>query len=150
LTYRDGDEEWSVGFWVLGVGFWVLGFGFWVLGFGFWNLEFGIWNLEFGIWNLEFGIWNLEFGIWNLESIVFEQKSKDWVEASVTRREPGPYALPALRDTSHIPVGRPWGLERGIHAAHGPGHLYPILAVLIFSFTFLIEIKSYSAFLKKI
>jgi hypothetical protein len=37
-----------------------------------------------------------------------------------TRREPGLSALPALRGTSHIPVGRPWGLDCRIHAADGP------------------------------
>ena len=45
-----------------------------------------------------------------------------------TRREPGPYALPALQDTSHIHVGRPWGLITDIHVGDGlttpsPHHL---------------------------
>ena len=37
-------------------------------------------------------------------------RGRDHGEGFETRREPGPYALPALRGTSHIHVGRPWGL----------------------------------------
>jgi hypothetical protein len=36
-----------------------------------------------------------------------------------TRRGSGPYALPTLRDTSHIHVGRPWRLSTDIHVGDG-------------------------------
>ena len=36
-----------------------------------------------------------------------------------TRRESGPFALPALRDTSHIHVGRPWRLIIDIRVDDG-------------------------------